>query len=71
MLGVNQVIMMALSMLVVSSFVGTNDLGKQIQVAISQADPGRASPPASPSPFSASSPTADRPLVANRRARLG
>ncbi len=41
MLGVNQVIMMALSMLVVSSFVGTNDLGKQIQVAISQADPGK------------------------------
>lgn len=40
-LGVNQVIMMALSMLVVSSFVGTNDLGKQIQVAISQADPGK------------------------------
>ncbi|MBS9477704.1 ABC transporter permease [Ancylobacter radicis] len=41
MLGVNQVIMMALSMLVISSFVGTNDLGKQIQVAISQADPGK------------------------------
>ncbi|RJF87333.1 ABC transporter permease subunit [Oleomonas cavernae] len=40
MLGVNQVIMMALSMLVVTSLIGTNDLGKAVQMAITKAEPG-------------------------------
>lgn len=72
MLGVNQVIMMALSMLVVSSFVGTNDLGKQIQVAISQADPGKGLSAGLAIAFLGI--IADRMIgrwVANRRARLG
>ncbi|WP_439813770.1 ABC transporter permease [Zavarzinia sp. CC-PAN008] len=40
MLGINQVIMMALSMLVITSLVGTDDLGKQVQMAITKVEPG-------------------------------
>ena len=41
MLGVNQTIMMALSMLVITALVGTRDLGQEVYVALTKADVGR------------------------------
>ncbi|SMF36016.1 glycine betaine/proline transport system permease protein [Tistlia consotensis] len=40
MLGVNQTIMMALSMLVISALVGTRDLGQEVYIALTRADTG-------------------------------
>jgi glycine betaine/proline transport system permease protein len=41
MLGVNQTIMMALSMLVITALVGTRDLGQEVYIALTKADVGR------------------------------
>ncbi|GAB4366358.1 MAG: ABC transporter permease subunit [Kiloniellaceae bacterium] len=41
MLGVNQTIMLALSMLVITALVGTRDLGQEVYVALTKADTGR------------------------------
>ena len=40
-LGVNQTIMLALSMLVITALVGTRDLGQEVYVALTKADVGR------------------------------
>ena len=40
MLGVNQTIMMALSMLVITALVGTRDLGQEVYIALTQSDTG-------------------------------
>jgi len=40
MLGLNQTIMMALSMLVITALVGTNDLGQEVYIALTRADIG-------------------------------
>ncbi len=40
-LGVNQTIMMALSMLVITALVGTRDLGQEVYIALTKADTGR------------------------------
>lgn len=41
MLGINQVILLALSMLVITALVGTRDLGQEVYIALTKADPGR------------------------------
>lgn len=41
MLGLNQVIVYALSMLIVTSLLGTRDLGQQIYEALTRAEPGK------------------------------
>jgi len=41
MLGLNQTIMMALSMLVITALVGTRDLGQEVYIALAKADTGR------------------------------
>jgi glycine betaine/proline transport system permease protein len=41
MLGVNQTIMFALSMLVITALVGTRDLGQEVYIALTKADSGR------------------------------
>ena len=41
MLGLNQTIMMALSMLVITALVGTNDLGQEVYIALTRADIGQ------------------------------
>ena len=41
MLGVNQTLMMGLSMLVITALVGTRDLGQETLIALSRVDPGR------------------------------
>ena len=41
MLGVNQTLMMGLSMLVITALVGTRDLGQETLIALSTVDPGR------------------------------
>ena len=41
MLGINQTIMMALSMLVITALVGTRDLGQETYIALAKADTGR------------------------------
>ena len=41
MLGVNQTIMFALSMLVITALVGTRDLGQEVYIALTKADTGR------------------------------
>ncbi len=41
MLGVNQTVMFALSMLVITALVGTRDLGQEVYIALTKADPGR------------------------------
>jgi glycine betaine/proline transport system permease protein len=41
MLGLNQVVMFALSMLVITALVGTRDLGQEVYIALTKADPGR------------------------------
>jgi glycine betaine/proline transport system permease protein len=40
-LGVNQTIMLALSMLVITALVGTRDLGQEVYIALAKADVGR------------------------------
>jgi glycine betaine/proline transport system permease protein len=40
MLGINQTIMMALSMLVITALVGTRDLGQEVYIALTKADTG-------------------------------
>ena len=40
-LGVNQTIMFALSMLVITALVGTRDLGQEVYIALTKADTGR------------------------------
>jgi len=40
MLGVNQTIMLAISMLVITALVGTRDLGQQVYIALTKADVG-------------------------------
>ncbi|MBI2253996.1 MAG: ABC transporter permease subunit [Proteobacteria bacterium] len=41
MLGINQVILLSLSMLVITALVGTRDLGQEVYIALTKADPGR------------------------------
>jgi glycine betaine/proline transport system permease protein len=41
MLGINQTLMFALSMLVITALVGTRDLGQEVYIALTKADPGR------------------------------
>ncbi|SPH18461.1 Glycine betaine/proline betaine transport system permease protein ProW [Defluviimonas aquaemixtae] len=41
MLGLNQTVMFALSMLVITALVGTRDLGQEVYIALTKADPGR------------------------------
>ena len=41
MLGLNQVIMLALSMDIIAAMIGTRDLGQEVFVALAKADPGR------------------------------
>jgi glycine betaine/proline transport system permease protein len=41
MLGINQTIMLAISMLVVTALVGTRDLGQEVYIALAKADVGR------------------------------
>jgi hypothetical protein len=43
MLGLNQTIMFALSMLVITALVGTRDLGQEVYIALTKADTGRGS----------------------------
>lgn len=40
-LGINQTILLALSMLVITALVGTRDLGQEVYMALTKADPGR------------------------------
>jgi glycine betaine/proline transport system permease protein len=40
-LGLNQTIMLAISMLVITALVGTRDLGQETLIALSKSDPGR------------------------------
>ena len=40
-LGVNQTVMFALSMLVITALVGTRDLGQEVYIALTKADTGR------------------------------
>ena len=40
-LGINQALMLALSMLVITALVGTRDLGQETLIALSKVDPGR------------------------------
>ena len=41
MLGINQTVMLALSMLVITSLVGTRELGQEVYIALTKADTGR------------------------------
>jgi glycine betaine/proline transport system permease protein len=41
MLGVNQTIMLAISMVVITALVGTRDLGQEVYIALTKADTGR------------------------------
>jgi glycine betaine/proline transport system permease protein len=41
MLGLNQTVMLAISMLVITALVGTRDLGQEVYVALAKADTGR------------------------------
>ena len=41
MLGLNQTVMLALSMLVITALVGTRDLGQEVYIALTKADTGR------------------------------
>lgn len=40
-LGINQTVMLALSMLVITALVGTRDLGQQVYIALTKADTGK------------------------------
>jgi glycine betaine/proline transport system permease protein len=71
-LGVNQTNMFALSMLVITALVGTRDLGQEVYIALTKADPGRGLTAGLAVAFIAI--TADRLIHAgarNARARLG
>jgi glycine betaine/proline transport system permease protein len=71
-LGVNQTIMFALSMLVITALVGTRDLGQEVYIALTKADPGRGLAAGLAVAFIAI--TADRLIHAsarNARLRLG
>ena len=41
MLGINQTVMLAISMLVITALVGTRDLGQEVYIALAKADTGR------------------------------
>ena len=41
MLGINQTILMALSMIIICAMIGTRDLGQEVFIALSKADAGR------------------------------
>jgi glycine betaine/proline transport system permease protein len=41
MLGLNQTVMLALSMLVITALVGTRDLGQEVYIGLTKADVGR------------------------------
>lgn len=41
MLGINQTVLMALSMLVITALVGTRDLGQEVFISLAKADVGR------------------------------
>ena len=41
MLGINQTILFALSMLVITALVGTRDLGQEVYIALTTVDTGR------------------------------
>jgi glycine betaine/proline transport system permease protein len=41
MLGINQTILLALSMLIIAAMVGTRDLGQEVFIALAKADAGR------------------------------
>jgi glycine betaine/proline transport system permease protein len=41
MLGINQTVMLAISMLVITALVGTRDLGQEVYIALTKADVGR------------------------------
>jgi glycine betaine/proline transport system permease protein len=41
MLGINQTIMMALAMLVITALVGTRELGQEVYMALARAETGR------------------------------
>lgn len=72
MLGVNQTILMALSMLVITALVGTRELGQEVYIALAKADVGRGVVAGVCIAFMAI--IADRliqPWVAARRHRLG
>ncbi len=72
MLGVNQTIMMALSMLVITALVGTRELGQEVYIALAKADVGRGLVAGVCIAFMAI--IADRlinPWVTARKARLG
>jgi glycine betaine/proline transport system permease protein len=56
-LGLNQTIMLALSMLVITALVGTRDLGQEVYIALTKADVGRGIVAGLASPSSPSSPT--------------
>lgn len=71
-LGLNQTIMFALSMLVITALVGTRDLGQEVYIALTKADPGRGLVAGLAVAFIAI--IADRLISAaarNQRARLG
>jgi glycine betaine/proline transport system permease protein len=71
-LGLNQTIMLALSMLVITALVGTRDLGQEVYIALTKADSGRGIIAGLSVAFIAI--IADRILSAsarNARARLG
>ena len=40
-MGINQTIMLALSMLVITALVGTRELGQEVYIALTKADIGR------------------------------
>jgi glycine betaine/proline transport system permease protein len=40
-LGINQTVMLAISMLVITALVGTRDLGQEVYIALTKADTGR------------------------------
>jgi glycine betaine/proline transport system permease protein len=41
MLGVNQTILLSLSMIIICAMIGTRDLGQEVFIALSKADAGR------------------------------
>ncbi|MBV5325932.1 MAG: ABC transporter permease subunit, partial [Rhodospirillaceae bacterium] len=41
MLGINQTLLMALAMLVITALVGTRDLGQEVYIGLAKADAGR------------------------------
>ncbi|MBM3585175.1 MAG: ABC transporter permease subunit [Alphaproteobacteria bacterium] len=71
-LGLNQTLMLAISMLVITALVGTRDLGQETLIALSKSDPGQGLVAGVCVAFIAI--VADRLLrawIARRRARLG